>query len=804
MKHQLFSALNTNDSARANTPENAPINLLVYAHFSPDENPNWDAINLVTGAINKAAKVTTVSGVQRDFAQYHINFATPHKYETSFAQLGRNLPDFSHIIIYLKCIVEPELTGDHPWKRIKERRRMVQMMRRFVNMNTDVIFVGTARERITFMKSMFFTKPRARIHYVSTTNEIDALSDLASSVGSSVGQDQTSLQQFTRHANFEFEPGALNPRYILRHLRSPHANDAELATLCRLALSPQICEHEMIHRIKNQFWPCEDISFQREKKSPIELAQQPTQYPNITRYMLHLFQVFNLQSKFNLSSTSGRNAYISWYQINARSKVPTKWIPQSIESSTKPRSQFFRVPYCDEINAFLSGKSDFDALPHRLQELFTLKKHAHGPTGLMLFFAMLCGAHSQSSGADMLWRDIRLVQWFDAKIRPNLNFAHPQTPNTVSKTTHKLVINGITTGCSGLAANLRMTQNALDTIGLKFETIDTFQPHTDAPTHQRNTISPKRNVLIHHVNAERVPLQLITPELARRNDIYQIGFPLWELSRIPDIHHLGIDMLDELWVPSKFVADLYAHQTSVNIQLMGKSMPELDMLDVLSKTRQRDGDKFRCLTAFDFHSSVERKNPIAAVYAFQKAFPRRRFPDCEFIIKTTKTQSDHWGDPNNQFGQIRRIAFLDSRIKICESILTQANYFRLLASADCLISPHRGEGFGYFAAYALALAKPLIVTNYGGTQDFCNYDNSYPIVAPMIDVPKNHAIYPTQNAQWADISPDAIAKSLQQIYTDYDLAKQRAFRGQREIQTRYCAQRYTQRCFDRLQAIGVI
>ncbi|GHA54541.1 hypothetical protein GCM10008927_20420 [Amylibacter ulvae] len=348
-----------------------------------------------------------------------------------------------------------------------------------------------------------------------------------------------------------------------------------------------------------------------------------------------------------------------------------------------------------------------------------------------------------------------------------------------------------------------MTQDALNSIGLKFETSDTFNANLCSARRSKTEISPKRNVMIHHVNAERVPFQLISPELARRGDIYQIGFPLWELSQIPDIHRLGIEMLDELWVPSKFVSDLYASQTT-NIQLMGKSIPELDLLDVLSTTQLRDGDKFRCITAFDFHSSVERKNPIAAVYAFQKAFPRRSFPDCELIVKTTPTQSDHWGDPNDQIGQIRRIAFLDSRIKICESIMTHSDYFRLLASADCMISPHRGEGFGYFAAYALALAKPLIVTNFGGTRDFCNYNNSYPIVAPMIDVPKSHAIYPTKNAQWADISPDAIAANLYQIYTEYDVAKQRATLGQQDIQTRYSPERYAQRCRERLQEIGVI
>jgi len=39
----------------------------------------------------------------------------------------------------------------------------------------------------------------------------------------------------------------------------------------------------------------------------------------------------------------------------------------------------------------------------------------------------------------------------------------------------------------------------------------------------------KRNIALHHVNADRIPLQIMSRELARRHDTSTISFLLWAL-----------------------------------------------------------------------------------------------------------------------------------------------------------------------------------------------------------------------------------------------------------------------------------
>jgi glycosyltransferase involved in cell wall biosynthesis len=50
---------------------------------------------------------------------------------------------------------------------------------------------------------------------------------------------------------------------------------------------------------------------------------------------------------------------------------------------------------------------------------------------------------------------------------------------------------------------------------------------------------------------------------------------------------------------------------------------------------------------------------------------------------------------------------------------------RFMNSFDCLVSPHRGEGWGLFLSQMMFLGKPTISTNYSGNLHFMNKKNSF-------------------------------------------------------------------------------
>ena len=357
---------------------------------------------------------------------------------------------------------------------------------------------------------------------------------------------------------------------------------------------------------------------------------------------------------------------------------------------------------------------------------------------------------------------------------------------------------GIAANDTGLAQNFWMSAQALQMAGLR----PRLQP-LDAPPATLSTLAPPappllpaRSITLSHMGADRVPQALLDSAAARQG--YNIGFLLWELDRLPREHLLALEMLDEVWVPSMFLHRLYRRRTDRPVVFMRKGIA----LPAPAPFPGPPQGVQRFLVCFDQRASVARKNPLAALRAFGRAFAGRE--DVELVIKTTPVAPGHWGDPEGQMTEIRRRAAADPRIRLIEAQLPLPELLGLIHSADCLVSPHRAEGFGYLPAFALGLGVPVVVTDYSGTQDFCTPLTAYPVAAEPVKVPEGHAILRTPGAHWAEIDAGALAATLAHVAANPSEARARARAGQLVMQTDYAMAAQAQRYRARLAELGLV
>jgi glycosyltransferase involved in cell wall biosynthesis len=425
---------------------------------------------------------------------------------------------------------------------------------------------------------------------------------------------------------------------------------------------------------------------------------------------------------------------------------------------------------------------------------------------MAILMAMLCRIELPLSKIKNPWNAKEVSRWFHKSMYPLAPELTPylSVPSRTNTPKPTLKVIGFPDQQTGLANNMKMSLQIFDKIGLYYHNIDLDNGRMENAVTASGSIIPKGNLAIHHVNAERVPSNIMTPQFAYRKDIYHIGYYLWETSKLPDVHKLGTSMVNEVWAPTNFVANLYRNAGANKVTMIGKALTELPYLEKLASITRPDPNHFTFFSAFDFHSSVERKNPIATVNAFQRAFPPRQNPDVRLVIKSTPSQANHWGDPNAQMAQIRAAAYVDPRITIIEKMLPIEDLFRLMARADCVVSSHRGEGFGYLPAYALGLQKPTIVTNWGGVTDFCNSDTSFLVAASLVEVPKGHAIFDAKGAKWADVSADDLVQKMLDVIKSPAMAQQRAKRGQALVQQNYAMAKLVNTYRDRLTELGLI
>jgi glycosyltransferase involved in cell wall biosynthesis len=199
---------------------------------------------------------------------------------------------------------------------------------------------------------------------------------------------------------------------------------------------------------------------------------------------------------------------------------------------------------------------------------------------------------------------------------------------------------------------------------------------------------------------------------------YTIGCWPWELQHFPVCWHGAYRLVDEVWAASRFTYDAYAADRPGHVHLM----PPAVCLDpsVLPHSRRAadDAGPYIFLCPFDPNSFAARKNPACALRAFQAAFPR----DDDTVRLVLRSNGSLEGRP--EFAAMRMSAATDRRCIIEEDTLSRADYQRRISAADCLISPHRAEGFGRNIAEAILLGVHVVATGASGCTDFLRPEES--------------------------------------------------------------------------------
>ncbi|WP_165912830.1 glycosyltransferase [Tamaricihabitans halophyticus] len=265
--------------------------------------------------------------------------------------------------------------------------------------------------------------------------------------------------------------------------------------------------------------------------------------------------------------------------------------------------------------------------------------------------------------------------------------------------------------------------------------------------------APRFGVTVVAVNAdltEKVADQY--PEALR--DRYVIGVWSWELDEFPESMHHAFDLVDEVWTISEFCRQAIAKHTDKPVRVF----PIPVRASTVDDQRREPGKPPRFLFAFDYNSIAERKNPWAVIEAFQRAFPEGE--PAELVLKTINADR-----AVAEAERLRALAHADPRITLLEQYLDTAELAELYAGADCYISLHRSEGFGFTVAEAIAHGLPVICTDYSGTSEFVPSDAAWLIGHTMVEVGPGLAPYPAR-ARWAEPDVTAAAEALRAVAAD--------------------------------------
>jgi glycosyltransferase involved in cell wall biosynthesis len=277
---------------------------------------------------------------------------------------------------------------------------------------------------------------------------------------------------------------------------------------------------------------------------------------------------------------------------------------------------------------------------------------------------------------------------------------------------------------------------------------------------------------------------------------YNILRTYWELPRAPTQWANILTGIHEIWVPNRFVADAFRGIFDGPIITVPPCV-EIDMQQVLGRGHfGMDQDRFYFMFSFDYFSYPARKNPLAVLRAFQRAFPKGT-ENVGLVIKSMGP-SAHYPDIRST---ILQAAGNDPRIKVVDCMFSRDQMLSLIHQSDCYISLHRSEGFGLGMAEAMALGKSVIGTDYSGNTDFLSNTTGFPVPYTLRPVRQGEYVVFSNGENWAEPDEGAAVEAMRLVFHDAPERDRRAGAGKCLIETRYGQANVARIAAERLECV---
>jgi GT2 family glycosyltransferase/tetratricopeptide (TPR) repeat protein len=277
-------------------------------------------------------------------------------------------------------------------------------------------------------------------------------------------------------------------------------------------------------------------------------------------------------------------------------------------------------------------------------------------------------------------------------------------------------------------------------------------------------------------------------------------FQPWEFGSLPAEWVQKSANVDEFWVPSNYVRQVYldsgipADKVAVIPNGVDSKLFQPGLEPLPLDTRK----SFRFLFV---GGTIRRKGPDVLLKAYLEAFTAA--DDVCLVIKDFGGDSYYRGQTLEKEIAAARQRPNAPEILYLNSELPPADVPRLYAACQCLVHPYRGEGFGMPVLEAMACGLPVIVTKGGATDDFVSEDSGWFISAKKEFIGKKiGSMQLVGDGWWLEPDVSDLAAKLKEVRNKPDEAKARGRCGAVIARGNYSWDRVAAQVKTRLQQIA--
>lgn len=189
---------------------------------------------------------------------------------------------------------------------------------------------------------------------------------------------------------------------------------------------------------------------------------------------------------------------------------------------------------------------------------------------------------------------------------------------------------------------------------------------------------------------------------------------------------------------------------------------------------------FTVVSAFSVASGFERKNPLALIAAFKRAFGGA----ADKRLRLLASGAEHYPSAATALDQAIAGA---ANIELTYGAFGREDYWRWYGAPDLYASLHRAEGFGLPLAESMCRGVPVLATNWSANAEYMDNSNSLPVRCELVPVRDAQQKYAADGQSWAEADTAHAAELMTRAAADPAWLAALAAKGRADALARFAS-----------------